>query len=79
MPAQDGGAAVAAIGSGTRIAGFALAGVTVLVATTPDRVVELWDRTAPEAALVLLTQEAAAALSDRLERVDAPLWVVIPA
>lgn len=59
-------ATVAAIGSDALVRGYQLAGVTVLVAETPQEVRAAWRRVPPEVAVVILTAAAAAADPDRV-------------
>lgn len=70
--------AVVAIGTEGLIAGFALAGVTLLAADTGQEVCRAWENLAPGTGLVLLTADAATALGDRPAAADAPLSVVMP-
>ena len=70
--------AVVALGERYRLEGFALAGVRLLAAGTPETVRETWDALADDVALVVLTRDAAGALGDRRwERADL-LTVVVP-
>ncbi|MEV5480082.1 MULTISPECIES: V-type ATP synthase subunit F [Streptomyces] len=69
---------VAAIGEQVRVAGLALAGVTVLVAEEPDVVRAAWRDVREEAGLVILTPAAADALGPAvLDRIP-PLTAVLP-
>lgn len=70
--------AVAAVGERARVAGFALAGVTVLAAEQPDEVLRAWADLPAGTALVIVTPAAARALGP--QRLDAgrPLTVVLP-
>ncbi|MGW5213439.1 V-type ATP synthase subunit F [Streptomyces sp. NPDC004051] len=69
---------VAAIGEQIRVAGFALAGVAVLLAEEPDAVRAAW-RTLPEdVELVILTPAAADALGPEPSEATAPLSAVMP-
>lgn len=69
----------AAIGDERRLAGYALAGVEVLPATTAAQAAAAWTGLNEETALVLLTPEARDALEDLLdERPDCVLAVVAP-
>lgn len=58
---------IAAIGTGPRVEGFALAGALALTAETPDAVRGAWDGLDPDVVLVILTPSAAAALAGRLD------------
>lgn len=68
---------VVAIGSAAALAGYALVGVDVVDAPAPELVRRAWAGALGEAALVLLTAEARAALPEHLER--SALWTVVPA
>ncbi|MCZ7590251.1 MAG: V-type ATP synthase subunit F [Gaiella sp.] len=68
---------IVAIGDGPALSGYALAGVDVVDAPTPEQVRRAWADALGGASLVLLTAEARAALPDRLER-SVP-WTVVPA
>lgn len=70
--------AVAVIGDGVLVHGWALAGVTVCEAVAAAEVRQAWQRLGPDVAVVLLTPAAAAILTDELSRQDWPLPVVIP-
>ncbi|CAM5720568.1 V-type ATP synthase subunit F [Streptomyces antimycoticus] len=69
---------VVAVGEWTRVAGFVLAGVTVVAAEEPDAVREAWRALPPGAALVILTPAAADALGQVLVESTRPLTVVMP-
>lgn len=68
---------IVAIGESPRVAGFALAGVTVLE-TDAGGVEAAWRRLPDDTALVLLTPAAAAALGQRLGERARLLWTVLP-
>ncbi len=70
--------AVVAIGEGTRTSGFALAGVLVRPAEEPDTVRAAWRELPDDAALVILTPAAAAALGPGALHPPHPLTVVMP-
>jgi vacuolar-type H+-ATPase subunit F/Vma7 len=70
--------AVVAIGETHEVQGFALAGVSVIVATTDTEISEAWRHLAPETALAILTARAAAALEPRLTERPDVLTVVMP-
>jgi vacuolar-type H+-ATPase subunit F/Vma7 len=70
--------AVAAIGEQTRVAGLALAGVTVLVAEEPQSVRRAWHAVARDVVLVIVTPAAAGALGPALLEGGRPLAVVMP-
>ncbi|WP_257232339.1 hypothetical protein [Streptomyces sp. Rer75] len=69
---------VAALGERTRVAGLALAGVTVVAAEEPDAVREAWRALAPGTELVILTPAAADALGPGPLEGVRPLTVVMP-
>ncbi|MFD5393270.1 hypothetical protein ACFWJW_03295 [Streptomyces sp. NPDC127097] len=69
---------VAAIGEQVRVAGLALAGVTVLVAEEPDVVRAAWRDVRAEAGLVILTPAAADALGPAVLHRIPPLTAVLP-
>jgi vacuolar-type H+-ATPase subunit F/Vma7 len=70
---------IVAIGEQERLRGFALAGVDVAAAEDFPRVRAAWEALAPEAALVILTPAAHAALeAGTLEPRGERLWVVLP-
>ncbi|MFE3650655.1 hypothetical protein [Streptomyces sp. NPDC059122] len=70
--------AVVAIGERARTAGFALAGVQVRATDDPDRVRAFWCELPADAALVILTPAAAAALGPEVLGAAEPLTVVMP-
>lgn len=72
------GGGVAAIGERTRVSGFVLAGVEVLVAERPEAVREAWNALPPGVGLVIVTPAAAAALGTRAPAPEPPLVVVMP-
>jgi vacuolar-type H+-ATPase subunit F/Vma7 len=53
---------VAALGEGSRVRGFALAGASVVVAEGPAQVAAAWQALPDDVGLVVLTPAAAAAL-----------------
>jgi len=69
---------VAAIGERVRVAGFALAGVSVLAAEEPDAVRAAWRGLPQDTGLVLLTPAAADALGPGPQAGDRPLTAVLP-
>ncbi|MFD5493892.1 hypothetical protein ACFYY3_33720 [Streptomyces sp. NPDC001812] len=69
---------VAALGEQVRVAGFALAGVTVLLAEGPDAVRAAWRTLPKDVELVILTPAAAAALGPEPSEATAPLSAVMP-
>ena len=70
---------IVAIGEGERLRGFALAGVDVAVASDPEGARAAWAELSADAALVILTPAAHAALAaDELEPAGRRLWVVLP-
>jgi vacuolar-type H+-ATPase subunit F/Vma7 len=68
---------VVALGEASLVAGFALAGATVVVAEDPEEVCRAWDALSSDVALVVFTPSAATALGPRTEETTA-LWVVMP-
>jgi vacuolar-type H+-ATPase subunit F/Vma7 len=70
-------ARVAVVGEQVRVQGFALAGAQVLVAEDAQAVGAAWRALDGDVAVVVLTDRAAAALGDELER-RWPLTVVMP-
>jgi hypothetical protein len=68
---------IAALGSWTELAGYALAGIDVVDAPTVDDVRAAWDGLPDDVAVVLLTAEARRALPDRLLPAER-LWAVLP-
>lgn len=69
---------VAAVGERTRVAGLALAGVTVVAAEEPRAVREAWRGLPRDVTLVILTPAAADALGPALGDGARPLTVVMP-
>lgn len=69
---------VAAVGERTRVAGLALAGVTVVAAEEPRAVREAWQGLPRDVTLVILTPAAADALGPALGAGARPLTVVMP-
>ena len=70
-------ARVAVVGEQVRVQGYALAGAQVLVAEDAPAVRAAWASLDGDVAVVVLTDRAAAALGDELER-RWPLTVVMP-
>lgn len=66
------------IGDPVWVEGFVLAGATVLPATDPDGVRAAWDGLPEDAAVLVMTADAAEALGDALEERPYLLSVVIP-
>lgn len=69
---------VAAIGSASQVAGFALAGARVYPAADDDAVRAAWRALPAPVAVVILTEAAAAALGTERAAPTAPLTVVLP-
>ncbi|GAA2363476.1 hypothetical protein GCM10010246_63750 [Streptomyces cuspidosporus] len=69
---------VAAVGERSRVAGLALAGVTVVAAEEPRAVRDAWRGLPPDVTLVILTPAAADALGPALGAGTRPLTVVMP-
>ncbi|WP_454857483.1 V-type ATP synthase subunit F [Promicromonospora soli] len=68
---------IAAIGEPAEVQGYALAGVTVLHAEGPDAVRSAWRGLDEHTAVVILTEAAAAHLTDELAAAW-PLTAVLP-
>ena len=68
----------AVIGETARVSPFALAGATVIAALSPDAVRRAWTELPNDAAVVVLTPEAAEALGDEVGYQDKVLCVVMP-
>jgi vacuolar-type H+-ATPase subunit F/Vma7 len=68
---------IVALGAAARVAGYVLAGVTVLE-TDEDGPLAAWDRLPDDTGLVVLTPDAADALAERLTHDDRLLWTVLP-
>lgn len=68
---------IVALGEAARVAGYVLAGVTVLE-TDEVGTLAAWDRLPDDTGLVVLTPEAADALAGRLTHDDRLLWTVLP-
>lgn len=68
---------VVVLGEAARVAGFALAGATVLE-TDVDGADAAWRRLPEDTGLVVLTPAAADELEDRLSSRDRLLWTVMP-
>lgn len=66
-----------ALGETARVAGYALAGLTVLP-TDDDGARAAWERLPPDTGVVLLTPAAAAELRDELARSERVLWTTLP-
>ena len=66
------------MGTGAELAGFALAGVRIVHAATPDDVVDAWRSLDPDVGLVIVSPNAATALETR--RADRPdtLIAILP-
>jgi vacuolar-type H+-ATPase subunit F/Vma7 len=68
----------AVIGDAAQVNGFALAGARVLPAENPDEVVRAWESLSDDTVVVLLTNEAAAALGETRAQPAQWLSVVMP-
>lgn len=68
----------AAIGAESRVRGYELAGVLVLVAEDSEEVRVLWRNLPEDVAIVILTQQAAGALGDDALATASPLTTVLP-
>jgi hypothetical protein len=69
---------VIALGEERRVLGFALAAVDVLVAEDAAAVVDAWGRLPADAAVLLLTPAAHAALAGRLAQRPRLIHAVLP-
>ena len=69
---------IAAIGEGTRVAGYALSGADVHAVSDPDEVRSAWARLPDDVGLVILTPDARSALGPRLSERSHLLWTVMP-
>ncbi|HVP76052.1 MAG TPA: V-type ATP synthase subunit F [Gaiellaceae bacterium] len=69
---------IVAIGEETELAGYALAGVEVVVAGDAESVRRAWSELGGDVGLVLLAAQARRALPEPLER-SGLLWAVLPA
>jgi len=70
---------IVAIGESERLRGFELAGVDVIAADDSASARAAWCALPADAALVILTPAARAALeADELDRTGRRLWVVLP-
>jgi len=69
---------VVAIGETHEMEGFALAGVSVIMAETDADITEAWRHLEPETALAILSPAAAAVLAPRLTDRPDVLTVVMP-
>jgi len=68
----------AAIGERARVAGYALAGVEVHLADSPEEVLAAWAALDRDVVLVVLTPAAAAALPEAEEDGERRLRAVLP-
>jgi vacuolar-type H+-ATPase subunit F/Vma7 len=71
-------ALVVVLGEAARVEGFALAGATVITADGADAVLRAWTQIGDDAAVVVLTAAASAALEDAGVELDGVLTVVMP-
>lgn len=69
---------VVVIGESARVAGYGLAGASILETDT-EGAAKAWERLPDDTGLLVLTPTAAAELHDRLDRHGRLLWVVMPA
>ena len=67
-----------AIGAESRVRGYELAGVLVLVAVDPQEVRALWHDLPEDVAIVILTKQSAEALGDEALATVSPLTAVLP-
>lgn len=69
----------AAIGDERRLAGFALAGATVVHAATRAEVESAWSALPDDIVLVVLTSDAFEVVEPRLAERSGLVWAVMPA
>ena len=69
---------VAAIGEGSRLGGYALAGAGVHAASGAEEIRAAWARLPPDVGLLILTGAAHAELEPRLGERPELLWAVTP-
>ena len=69
---------IVALGEGSRVCGFALAGVTVVVAEGAAEVTAAWQALGPDVGLVLLTPAASEVVGGRTGERSLLLAVVMP-
>ena len=72
------GTAVAAIGALPDVGGFALAGVLVYLADTPERVADAWEALPDTVGIVILSAPAADDLGEESVAQSSRLTVVMP-
>lgn len=70
--------AVAVIGEGVRVRGYALAGAAVRTAATDEEVAAAWSDLPEDVACLILTEAAHTALAARLHERPDLLWAVVP-
>ena len=70
---------MAALGEHALVKGYALAGVDVVVAESPEEVRQAWRQIAETVLVVVLTPSAAQALGTALTDPLSPMSVVLPA
>ena len=69
---------VVALGADDRMDGFALAGASVIAASTDDEIRAAWDRLASDVGLVILSADAARILEPVLDDRSDVLTAVLP-
>ncbi len=69
---------VVAIGDVRRLAGYALAGATVVPAGSPEAIDAAWEGLDEDAVLLILSPEAHARLEARLAEREGLIWAVQP-
>lgn len=72
-------ATVAALGAPGLLAGYELAGARLIPAWSDEEVLAAFEQLPADTAVVILTADAAAALTGRLDDPAAPLTVTLPA
>lgn len=69
---------IVALGEDDRLEGFALAGASVITASTDDEIRRAWDRLDSDVGLVILSASASRALESRLDERPDVLTAVLP-
>jgi vacuolar-type H+-ATPase subunit F/Vma7 len=70
--------AVAVIGDGLRVGGYALAGAAVRAAATAEEAAAAWSDLPEDVACLILTEAAHTALAARLHERPDLVWAVVP-
>ena len=69
---------IVALGDDDRLEGFALAGASVIAASTDDEIRQAWERLDPDVGLVILSVGASRVLESRLDERSDVLTAVLP-